>query len=148
VRQARDQVRAGRDDQDLLRPARQFDMPHRRFGRLVPQSGSDRLPGQRLKRQGRHEARRVFGQHDAHLGAGIAQPARQLGCLVGGDAAGDAKQHAQIGQRQLTHVGIPPTDECGDSLPEFAPFPAAASAAATSECGHEHPGLARRRTAA
>ena len=40
------------------------------------------------------EALRVLGHGDLHLCPGLAQPAHQVGRLVGGDPAAYAQQHA------------------------------------------------------
>jgi hypothetical protein len=65
---------------------------HRRLGGRVPEVGPHGPPGQRLERQRRDELARAGGHHDLHVGAALAQPADELGRLVGGDAAGDAEQ--------------------------------------------------------
>jgi hypothetical protein len=96
VNRSFDDVRASRRDDDTIGPARELDVPHRRFRGLVPQSVSHRIGGERLKRQRCHEARGVFREHDAHVGTGITQPARELRRLVRGDTAGNTEENMQI----------------------------------------------------
>ena len=53
VRESRDELGGRRRDDDLVGPARQLDVTHRGFGRLVPQIGAHRLAGDGLERQRR-----------------------------------------------------------------------------------------------
>ncbi len=92
--QARERVRAGRSDQHPGGPACEFDVAHRGFGRLVPERAAHRVARQRLEGGRTDEVQGRRGHHHPHLGAGVLQPAHQLGRLVGRDAAGDAQQDA------------------------------------------------------
>jgi hypothetical protein len=74
-------------------------MPHRVPDPLVPQAGPYRLSGQGLHGRGADEAGRRFGHGDAHVRAGLDEQARQLGGLVGRDAAGDPQQDFLARQR-------------------------------------------------
>jgi hypothetical protein len=98
VREPRDEIGAGGRDHDARCPAREFDMAHRCFGGDIPQAGAHRLAGQRLQGERGDELLRAFGHHHAHLRAGLLQAPRQVRCLVGRDAAGDAQQDALPGQ--------------------------------------------------
>ena len=80
-------------------PARQLDVAHRRFGGGVPQASC--APGWPVS------AWKVSGVTNCcapsvittrTFGAGVLQAPRQVGGLVGGDAAGDAQQDPLPGQ--------------------------------------------------
>ena len=71
MRQPRQQVGAGRCDEDALGPARQLDMAHRRFRLRVPAADPHALAGQRLERGGRDEMGSRLGHHHAHFGVEI-----------------------------------------------------------------------------
>ena len=98
MREFGDHIGAGRRDHDVRGPAREFDMAHRRFGRRIPQRAAYRVARQRLERRRADELRSGLGQHHAHVGLRIAQPAHEFGGLVRGDAATDPKQDAFTGQ--------------------------------------------------
>ena len=74
-----------------VRPAREFDVPHRGFGRRVPEVRAHGPSRQRLERQRRDELLRAGGHHDLHVRAALREAARELGALVRGDAARDAR---------------------------------------------------------
>ena len=70
----------------------------RRLGLGVEQVRAHALAGQRLEGQGADELLRGARHDHAHLGARAHQQARQLGGLVGGDAAGHAEDDTTSGQ--------------------------------------------------
>ena len=92
VRETRDELGSRRRDDDLVGPARELDVTHRRFGRLVPEVGAHRASGDGLERQRSHELLRAARHDDLHFGAVLHEPAHEVRALVGGDAAGDAEQ--------------------------------------------------------
>ena len=93
MRQPGEEFGRRRRNHDLIGPARELDVAHRGFGRLVPQIRAHRLAGDGLKRQRRDELLRAARHHDLHVGAALDQAADEIRALVGGDAAGDAEQN-------------------------------------------------------
>ena len=88
--QARQEIRARRRDQHRIRPARKFDVAHRRLRGRIPQIAAHAAPGDRLE-GGRGDKFARRGAHDdLYLGAALAQTAHEVRALVSGDAAGDA----------------------------------------------------------
>ena len=104
-------IGAGRRDQHQIRPAGQLDMTHCRFGGRIEQIGMDRVAGDGLKGQRSDELARALGHHHPDVGAFIFQPARQLGRLVGRNAAGHGQHDSFALQGRhrwhpcCTHVG-------------------------------------------
>ncbi len=94
VRDPRNEIRGGRRDDDALRPACEFDVPHGRFGRGVPQVRAHGSARKRLERERSDELLRAGRHHDLHVGAAILESTRQFGALVGGNAARDAEHDA------------------------------------------------------
>ncbi len=92
------EIRARRGDQNNVRPTREFDVTHRRFGGRIEQIEMHGMPGQGLKGQRSDESSGRRGHRHAHLGTGLLQPPQQFGALVGGNATGNAQQHALVGK--------------------------------------------------
>ncbi len=90
---ASEKVGTGRRNDDLVGPAREFDMPHRGLGACVPDTGSHRRTGDRLKSEGRNELLGAGGHHHPDLGTARAQPAHQVRRFVRCDATSDAEQY-------------------------------------------------------
>src|SRR5207302_10538063 len=61
----------------------------------VPEIGPHGLARQRLHRRRRNEARGGLGHGDAHIRAARHQQARELGGLIGRDAAGNGKEQVR-----------------------------------------------------
>jgi len=101
VRQPCKQIGAGRCNENTFGPTRQLDMPHRRFGLLVPQADPHALARQRLKRGRTDEVRGALGHDYLHLRVQIAQATDQFAGLVGGDATRHSQQDAALSK---THV--------------------------------------------
>jgi hypothetical protein len=104
VRHLGDEVGARRRDHDRFDAARKLDVRHVVLEARVPQVGHHRLAGERLKRRRRDEARRRVGHRNLHFDVISLQEPRELGHLVGGDAAGDAEQQTVI--QALVHQAI------------------------------------------
>ncbi len=101
VRQPRDQVRAGRRNEDAFSPARQLDMSHGSFGLLIPQTDPHTLSGQRLKRGRADEVGGALRHHHAHLRIQVAQATDQFAGFVGGNATRHSQQDSALSK---THV--------------------------------------------
>ena len=97
VRQSRGEpcqkIRTRGRDQYRVRPARQLDVTHRRFGRGVPQIAADGAARNRLEGGRGDKFARRPSHHDLHLSAVLAQASHEVRALVGGDATGDAKEY-------------------------------------------------------
>jgi hypothetical protein len=118
-----------------LGPARQFDMSHRRFGRLVPQRGAHRTAGQRLERRGADEAVAFLGHRHLHLAPRrrrVAGPGRPP-CTR--DAAAHAQQDALPFRGSRTMVRKIPTAEAVVSLPDALHRPMSACGLAGNPVG-------------
>ncbi len=83
-----------RRDEEKLGPAGQLDVIDAAVTGIAPLIEDDAVIGNRGERERRHEPRRVGSEDDAHVRAGIAQPAHEVGSLVCGNAAGHAENHA------------------------------------------------------
>ncbi len=97
VRDFGEEIGRCRRDHDDVPVARELDVAHAVGHARVPHIGVHRLAGERLKRRRCDEAAGRLGHHDAHVGAGLDEKARQLGRLVGGDSAGDPEQNPLSG---------------------------------------------------
>jgi hypothetical protein len=111
VRQPRQEVRARRGHHDAVGPAREFDVPHRRLGRGIPQVAAHRPARERLERGRADEVLRALRHYDLDLGALLAQASDEFGALVGSDAAGDAEQDFEGGWS--AHGPIMGRRQCG-----------------------------------
>ena len=87
-------VGTGGRHQDQIRPARQFYVAHRRFCGFVPEAVAHRPATEGLEGQRGDELLGTFAHHHLHISAHFLQAPGQVRGLVGGDAAGDAQQHA------------------------------------------------------
>ena len=93
VRKPGDELGSRRRDDDLLRPPRKFDVPHRSLGALVPQIGPHRLAGHGLKSERGYELLGAARHNDLNFRASFDEATHQVRAFVGGDAAGHAEQN-------------------------------------------------------
>ncbi len=95
-REPRNEIRARRRDQHHLRPARQLDMSHGGFRRIIPQVVAGRPARHGLKGHGGDESLRGGRHHHLHIRAAFDQSAHQVRTFIGGDAAGDTQQNSGL----------------------------------------------------
>ena len=121
-----DDVRRGRGDENEVRCLRQGDV-----GDIVleiPGEGIHHAPvvGQGLKGQGGDELGGVLGHDDVDLRPGLPQGAGHVGNFIGGNAPGDAQQHAlsfQVFHFCSSCIRSPyPNFCCGKGVPHSMSF--------------------------
>jgi|GEM_PF-7010676 len=88
----REEIGRRRRDDDLVGPASELDVAHRRLGCLVPQIRPHRLAGDGLEGQRRDEALGAGRHDDLHVTAALDQASDQIGALVRGDSARNAEE--------------------------------------------------------
>src|SRR5206468_11654919 len=86
-----DAVRGGGSDQQQFGPAGQLNVIDAALLGIAPLLDDHAMIGDRRESERRDKSRRVWSENDADIGAGIAQPAHQLGRFVRRDPAGDAE---------------------------------------------------------
>ena len=88
MRQSRHEFCCRRRNENFIRPARELNVSHRRFGSVVPQIRAYRLARNSLKSQRRDELLRTARHYDLYFGAALDQAPDQIRTLVRGDPTG------------------------------------------------------------
>jgi hypothetical protein len=96
LRQLGDHVGGGWRNDERVGDFGQRDVLDREWIGEVEHPGSDRSPGQGAERGGSDKLCRVLGHHRVHGEAGLRETAGEIGRLVGGDGARDAKDNVSL----------------------------------------------------
>src|SRR5262245_38438770 len=88
-------MRRGRRNDDDVGPARELDVTHGGFCRLVPEVVAYTLAGYGLERQGADELSRAARHDYLDFAASLDEAPNELGRLVRRDSARHADQHSR-----------------------------------------------------